>query len=314
MCKISVIVPVYNVERFLRECIESIISQTYKDLEIILVNDGSTDKSPLICEEYKKIDARVIVLHKENGGLSDARNKGIDISTGEYIGFVDSDDFIENDMYELLLNNIKKVEADIATCGVISEKVKDKNFYKEEIIVNAHDGLKEMLMERSMNTSACDKLYKRSLFDEIRYPKDKLYEDLYTTYKLLHKANKIVISNQKKYYYRYNENSITKSKFNKNKMDLIVASKEIINFMEDNYPDLAILARNRCTRYAISFIKTIIQENIQDKLILQELISLVRANIFIYLFSSYKISSKLYGVSLSVSYRITYKITKFLNI
>ena len=201
MCKISVIVPVYNVERFLRECIESIISQTYKDLEIILVNDGSTDKSPLICEEYKKIDARVIVLHKENGGLSDARNKGIDISTGEYIGFVDSDDFIENDMYELLLNNIKKVEADIATCGVISEKVKDKNFYKEEIIVNAHDGLKEMLMERSMNTSACDKLYKRSLFDEIRYPKDKLYEDLYTTYKLLHKANKIVISNQKKYYY-----------------------------------------------------------------------------------------------------------------
>ena len=117
MKKISVIVPVYNVERYLKRCIESIINQTYKDLEIILVDDGSTDSSGNICDEYKKIDKRISVIHKKNGGLSDARNEGLKVVTGTYIAFVDSDDFLDLDMYEYMQKNIEKENADIVICG-----------------------------------------------------------------------------------------------------------------------------------------------------------------------------------------------------
>ncbi|HDT8053597.1 TPA: glycosyltransferase, partial [Enterococcus faecalis] len=118
MPKISIIVPVYNVEKYLEKCVRSILAQTFTDFELILVDDGSPDSSGAMCDQFAEQDQRVKVIHKENGGLSDARNAGIEIATGEYLGFVDSDDYIADDMYELLYTNIVKEDADLSICGI----------------------------------------------------------------------------------------------------------------------------------------------------------------------------------------------------
>lgn len=201
---ISVIVPIYNVEQFLSKCIQSIINQSYSRLEIILVDDGSTDDSPQICDEFKEKDKRIKVIHKKNGGLSDARNVGIEVASGEYIGFVDSDDYIKEDMYEILLNLIKKYDADVSICNLYD--VIDGN----ECIRNKENGireysridiLKEILLDKNIQSYAWNKLYKKELFDEIKYPIGKKYEDIGTTFYLFEKCNKIVVTSEPEYYY-----------------------------------------------------------------------------------------------------------------
>ena len=173
MAKVSVIVPVYNVEKYLKQCLDSIVDQTLEDLEIVLVDDGSVDSSGTICDEYAKKDSRIEVIHKANGGLSDARNVGISKAKGRYIGFVDSDDYIKEDMYEILLNLIKKYDADVSICNLYD--VIDGN----ECIRNKENGireysrldiLKEVLLDKNIQSYAWNKLYEKELFDEIKYP------------------------------------------------------------------------------------------------------------------------------------------------
>ena len=213
---ISVIVPVYKVEAYLNKCIDSIISQTYKNLEIILVDDGSPDNCPKICDEYAKKDKRIKVIHKKNGGLSDARNNGLRIATGKYIGFVDSDDYIDDGMYEYLYSLIKKYDADISTCGYrnFGEYEYDDLVPKEEMCIDKIEALKKLSEDAIVKNYAWNKLYKKELFidNNIEYPVGVIMEDVATTYKLFELCNKIVIGNNIFYNYLRRGGGITGEK------------------------------------------------------------------------------------------------------
>jgi glycosyltransferase involved in cell wall biosynthesis len=241
---ISVIVPVYNVEKYLPQCINSLLNQTIKNLEIILVNDGSLDTSGKICDEFSKKDNRIIVIHKENGGLSSARNAGLEIAKGPYIGFVDSDDWLDESMYETLLKIIKDTDSDISCCKFFKTADSEEKIpaTDNEIIqsFNNVEGLNNFYTDLYTQTVvAWNKLYKRELFNDVIYPTGKIHEDEGTTYKLFYKANKIIYTNKPLYYYRITPNSITTSKFSKKRLDIIDIYDEKIRFMKDiNNTDL----------------------------------------------------------------------------
>lgn len=249
---ITVVVPVYNVEKYLKKCIESIINQTYKNLEIILVDDGSPDNCGKICDDYKKQDSRIKVIHKKNGGLSDARNAGIDIANGEYITFIDSDDYIDDDYVELLYNAIVKDKTDMVISshkviydnGTILEKATG-----ERSILNSKEVLKRILYDEGIDLSAWAKLYKIELFRKVRYPKERLFEDAATTYKLVDKCKNISIVSKSTYNYMIRENSITNLNFSEKKLDLIKSTEEMCDYVQNKYPDLEI-ACNRRLMYA----------------------------------------------------------------
>lgn len=225
--KISIVVPVYNVEKYLSECIESILNQTFKDFELILVDDGSKDSSGYICDDYARKDSRINVIHKKNGGLSDARNVGIKASKGEYLGFVDSDDCIEREMFQKLYEAIEKYEADISICsfGLINDegKVGEIFFdYENEAIISpilAQEKYFEGYAQSMLYTVAWNKLYKKSLFDNIAYPVGKLHEDEFTTFRLLYKSERIVYIPYCGYLYRCRNESIM-DQFNAKRFDL----------------------------------------------------------------------------------------------
>jgi len=245
---ITIIVPVYNVADYLERCLKSIIKQSYKNLEIILVDDGSTDCSGLICDEYARKDKRIKVIHKKNGGLSDARNAGLDMATGEYIMFIDSDDYIALDMTKFLYSSLVKNKADISTCLY-------QCFQNQDDVLDFHDNieyvcsntkaLEKMLYQKNCTTSAWGKLYKTSLFDNIRYPQNKICEDLDTTYLLFSKATVVVINTIKKYFYFQRSSSIINSKFNFKRMDALEFAKKQTDYIIKNHPDIFKSAMNR---------------------------------------------------------------------
>ena len=208
---ISIIIPVYKVEKYLEKCIESVLKQTYTNLQIILVDDGSPDNCGKICDEYAKRDSRIDVIHKVNGGLSEARNVGISKAKGRYIGFVDSDDYIKENMYEILLNLIKKYDADVSICNLYdvideSEYIRNKENGIREY--SRLDILKEVLLDKNIQSYAWNKLYKKELFDEIKYPIGKKYEDIGTTFYVFEKCNKIVVTSEPEYYYLKRSDSL----------------------------------------------------------------------------------------------------------
>lgn len=228
--KVSIIVPVYNVELYLRRCINSLLRQTYAHIEIILVDDGSTDSSGLICDEYLNIDNRIVVIHKKNGGLSSARNAGLEIASGEYIGFLDSDDWAKTEMFEFLLFLITEANADIVQCGLTvfyedqepSEYVK-QNVIREPIIhmsaIEAYKQLYGLDVNKGINFLSWNKLYKRELFNILRFSEGKDNEDVIMTSKILTLCSKITISNTPMVFYMQRKNSIMgEQKNNKYKM------------------------------------------------------------------------------------------------
>lgn len=257
---ISIIVPVYNVEKYLHRCVDSLRNQTYTSLEIILVDDGSTDSCPKICDEFAKLDDRIEVIHKENGGLSDARNVAIDICKGKYLLFVDSDDFIAHNTVELLYETLTKNKCDISTCGYINHYETVSPLGVEgntELILDTEEALENMLYQKDVTTSAWGKLYKRELFDGIRYPKGKICEDLPTTYKLFSRSTRIVINTSIKFYYQQRTDSIINSQFKRGRMDALDFAEEQLKYMEKNHPSLARAARNRYVMEAIFIITQI---------------------------------------------------------
>lgn len=234
---ISIIVPVYKVEKYLAQCVNSILNQTLVDFELILVDDGSPDKCPRLCDMYERMDDRVKVIHKSNGGLSDARNVGIDIAKGKYIAFVDSDDFISHDMYERLYNNIIKYDADLAMClsAHIGENTSEiSNHENGEIKVFKGEGILKALFEKKLNNFAWNKLYKSELFKEIRYPVGKIYEDLFTTYKILSLCSTVVYDSSILYGYRVRTDSIMGSARKIINVDKFEAYSEIENYLSKN--------------------------------------------------------------------------------
>lgn len=236
---ISVIVPVYKVELFLRQCVDSILAQTYSNLEIILVDDGSPDKCGTICDEYACQDPRVRVIHKENGGLSDARNLGIDAARGEYIAFVDSDDWIAPEMYESMYQAAEKYEAGLVVCEYYDcWSRKYSGWHKSENQVFLGEEGAKALLELKFGNYAWNKLYKRELWTpDIRYPVGKNFEDVRTTYKLVQKCETVVVIPQMLYYYRRHGQGITGGNQLRNKIQCADSRMERFEAIGDKYPE-----------------------------------------------------------------------------
>lgn len=231
---ISVIVPIYDVEKYLKICIDSILKQTYGNIEIILIDDGSPDGCPKICDEYKKKDARVIVIHKENGGLSDARNTGLRIAKGEYVTFVDSDDYLNLNFLSIMYNKIEELGSDIAFCDYMSvdeSSLKQFSYTQGNSVTMSNvECLTNVYRPRKhgMSFVAWGKIYKKRLFDEhtIEFPVGKIHEDTYTTYKLLYHSSKITFISNELYYYRKRSGSIMDKGFSLKSLDKLEAVSE----------------------------------------------------------------------------------------
>lgn len=229
---ISIIVPVYNAERYLARCVDSVLGQTYPSWELILVDDGSFDRSPTICDEYVGRDGRIKVVHKKNGGLSSARNVGLDMMRGEYVTFLDSDDYWHPCYLEVLLNLVEEKQADIAQCDFVRgdssvfptiqlEKAQAKEYSNESIFTLY-----------AAKIIVCAKLYKSKLWDGLRMPEGKINEDDFTTWKLYYRAQKIVVSPLPLYYYYVNTSSIMAKQKKTPRLDFIEAYQERIGFFE----------------------------------------------------------------------------------
>ena len=205
---ISIIVPVYNVETFLGECVESLIHQTYQNVEIILVDDGSTDRSGELCEQYALKDSRIQVIHKANGGLSDARNVGMEIAKGAYYSFVDSDDYLEQDAIQSLYDAIRESNADLAICNMMRfyEDGSTGIFYQPSTEMQVLDETKKF--ETLKQPSVCNKLFYAGLFQNVRFPKGKYYEDTFVYHELLYNAKGVVLTGKTGYWYRLRKSSI----------------------------------------------------------------------------------------------------------
>lgn len=237
--KLSIIVPVYQVEAHIDECITSILDQTFRDFELILVDDGSLDRCPAICDAYAQKDSRIRVIHQKNQGLSAARNTGLQAARGDYIGFVDSDDFIEASMYEKLLDNLEREKADISVCGRYKVWGDKKIQEQKSNVYKVMDSVQALALMNTnvlgyFDVAAWDKIYKRSCFKGIEFPEGKLCEDWFVMYKLFFNARRIVYDSIPLYNYRQRTGSITHGK-KVNTMSL-VASLEVLNFVRTQQP------------------------------------------------------------------------------
>ena len=239
---ITVIIPVYNVKQYLRRCLDSVIEQTYKNLEIIIVNDGSTDTSEKICAAYKSKDERIILINKDNGGLSDARNAGLNIASGDYIFFIDSDDYVSCDIVRILCRDAKENNADIAVASFqnfneTTPKKLDGCNGKTKVL-DTKEALESMLYQKDCTNSAWGKLYKRKLFNNIRYPKGKTCEDIPVTYRLFARAKKITMNSSKLYYYYQRSSSIINSPFTLDRFDALKFTSDETAFIREKYPEI----------------------------------------------------------------------------
>lgn len=237
VCKVtlSVIVPVYNVASYLEECVASILSQTFRDFELILIDDGSTDGSGNMCEALARKDARIVVVHQRNQGLSAARNTGIERARGEYFAFVDSDDYLEREMFQKQMEASRRYDADLVMCRFrkVDRRHKHpstKGIDAEQVIGHA-DAMAMVMKDREIKSHAWDKLARRHVFDGVRYPVGRVYEDMATTYKIFDKANCVVTLPYVGYNYRQNTGGITNverhsARWIRNEVDVIVAWKE----------------------------------------------------------------------------------------
>ena len=306
MCEISIIVPVYNVEKYLNKCVDSILNQTFKEFELILVDDGSPDNSGAICDQYAKKDSRVKVIHKENGGLSSARNAGIEVAQGKYLGFIDSDDYIAEDMYEILYQNIKKYNADISSVELISvynDRFKLKDYSPEIKVLNQEQAMQVVLEGTDFYAYAWNKLYNRNLFNEIRFPKGKTFEDAFIIMKILKRANKVVISNVEKYFYVKRQNSIMSSTFSKKTFDVIDAWEEDKNNIIKLYPELSDVYRKRiCWAHFFVLDKALLSNSKESTTVIIELKKkLLSERSFILKYPGFTLNRKIAILMLSIN-------------
>lgn len=240
---ITVIVPVFRVEQYLRRCVDSIIAQTHKNLEIILVDDGSDDGCPQICDEYARRDDRIVVIHKENGGLSSARNAGLDIAKGEYIGFVDSDDAIEKDMYEVLLETMVSTGADVAMCDFekwdgVSAIQNQSDCPKTQTC--SHNEMLRMFFrvdQPVLYTSVWNRLYKKSAISDVRFTLGVINEDVDFSYKIFSNCNNVSIIDARKYKYFVSNDSITRKNFTPKDLDYYAVWQNVVDLTRDQDPE-----------------------------------------------------------------------------
>ena len=241
---VSIIIPIYNVENYLEQCIISVVHQTYKNLEIILVNDGSPDNSLGICEQWKRADSRIKLINKDNGGLSDARNCGLRVSSGELVLFVDSDDWISINMVENMVNEMIQNDVDLVVCDFIRvfpdgfmEKNNKQDFPPK--VVSVDEFLKLVLEDKVVTNHAWRRLYKKKYIPEEVFPKNRNFEDIFSTPKFVKNISKVLIVNDAYYYYRFNDNSIVNNLNYKNVKDHFDALLTSNSIIMNSYPSLA---------------------------------------------------------------------------
>lgn len=239
---ISVIVPSYNVAPYLQRCVDSLIGQTYSDLEIILVDDGSTDDTGILCDRIAEGDSRIKVIHKENGGLSDARNAGIDIATGEFYSFIDGDDFIEPDTYEVMMKEMNDPQVSIVAGGFIVTDVQGNtriSMSPERQYLTKEEAFMDLLGGKNYITqSSCNKLFRSSLFEKIRYKKGILNEDMEILPRLLDVSNDVVLLNKAVYHYIKKPGSITTADYSMERYRAIEVERDIYLLCKNKYPKL----------------------------------------------------------------------------
>ena len=278
---ISIIVPVYNVEQYLPRCIESILVQTYKNIEVILVNDGSTDRSGKICEDYAQRDSRIRTIHKVNAGLADARNQGIQASAGAYCTFVDSDDCIAKDCIAYLYHMAITYRAQIAVCGYrkvytaggVSCKKKTKSAIR---VYDSTHALKALLYQRGIITSAWGRLYKRELFSTISFPQGSQHEDVAVMYELFDRAGTVAVGDASKYYYMQRPDSIVHSAFHERRMDYIRFTQDCIAYMQCRRPELVKAAVSRHFSACFELLASIGSDTKQHTEAYEELVSEIK--------------------------------------
>lgn len=289
--KVSIIVPIYNVEPYLRGCIDSILGQTFKDFKLILVDDGSTDGCAKICDEYALKDERIMVFHKENGGLSDARNFGIEHSDSLYVAFIDSDDTVEPDMFEVLYKNITESCADVSVCGLFdcyTDKKVPQCDEKHSGILLGKEALGEALEGRKFSVNAVNKLYKKELFNNIKFPIGKLSEDAFIIPKILASANKVVYTTEPKYNYMHRKGTITTSEFKKKDLNVIEGYEDILVFVEKNFPNFKCLAESRLIwAYIYILDKMILSENFDSWNEYKIVVGFLKRNVLKIVFNSF---------------------------
>ena len=264
---ISVIVPVYKVEPYLDQCVRSIVEQTYTDLEIILVDDGSPDDCPAMCDAWAEKDSRIKVIHKQNGGLSDARNAGMDIASGEYIGFVDSDDWLEPDILESALSQIERESADIAAFGIAWEYPDRREIphpLKNHVYRDRAQILQAYFTECMVRTTVWNKLYRRTVLDTLRFPKGKLHEDEFFTYRTLARASIVTVQEQIGYHYRQREDSIMGTHYHLRHLDVLEAMDEKLIFLGQEFPALLPQQRREQMMTCLSHYRSILLDKRVD--------------------------------------------------
>ena len=250
---ISVIVPIYNVKAYLPTCLDSILAQPYENLQIILVDDGSTDGCAAICDAYGAKDSRICVIHQSNGGVAAARNAGLAAATGNWIGWVDADDWIEPDMFSYLLHNTLAQQADICICGRFEElrRRTDRFGWPEEALLDQTVAMQALLEDRHLDNALYDKLWKKDLFQDISFPVGQTYEDLAVVYRLFGKAERVLCLPQPKYHYRRRRDSITGDASLPNRMAHYLAARQRDDAMAEEWPNLRGLSEQRCITAAI---------------------------------------------------------------
>ena len=280
--KISVIVPIYNVEKYLKYCLDSILVQSYKNLEIILINDGSTDNCGKICDEYQLEDKRIKVIHKTNAGLADARNTGLKIATGDYISFLDSDDYIYPTFYEELYTLLQKNDADIAECDFMRINVENIENCKE--IIDSENKRNTVLETNTNNIESLkllygprlkpylkkvvvwNKLYKKSILDNIEFPVGKLHEDEYTTFKILYKAQKVISTNRILHGYMQTSNSIMRQEIKQKRIEHnLDAYAKSSDFFAEKSEEIEIKSRRRYLENCVELAGKVHKSNGKEK-------------------------------------------------
>ena len=305
---ISIIIPVYNVEKLLGECLDSVLAQTYADLEIILVDDGSTDASPAICDEYARRDGRIRVIHQENRGQSAARNAGLEIARGEFIGFVDSDDYIMPDMYETLMNLHREYDADM--CIIEAYGLKDSGEISRRPMANPIRGIEifdgddkmDALVRQNRIRYCCwDKLYAREIFRDVRFPEGKICEDLYVVHRLVYAAKRIACSEKKGYIYRLRSGTTMSSRIGLRDFAALDALEAQRDFVAERYPHLLECYPKQLCHYGMMFTIRTAADRFSDPEIDRRLQRLLRQNLAAYLKSGHRRKYKLVALAGAVN-------------
>ena len=314
---VSVIVPIYNVEPYLRECVDSILLQHYRNIEIILVDDGSTDGCPALCDQFAADNPSVVAIHQNNRGLSGARNSGLEVCHGEYVTFVDSDDWLAPDMVSRCMELILENDADV--CGVsFNLAYPDGRFVPNETVASSpevydtKEALSKYLFNTNLGVCVCGKVWSRELWREIRCPEGLLHEDQHTTYRLLGEADKVVFVPEPLYFYRQREGSIGHSSFSERSYDLLEGVDAQYSYVVGRYPDVEALIGAACSFWYCVFVNMMLRDNYWDAEAGAKCRDFVRRHLNALLGCAYfplkrKIQLTLFAVSFSL-YKLLYRV------